>query len=314
MDRAEHLLAAAAPGLLILAYSVVKTRISWRNQAVWTAFLLGGLGIFAALPLEIALHWAVNFAVASSTLWQAGIVALLVAAIPEEGIKYLILVGAVESHVDARRRQDLIALAAAVSLGFATVENFGFIVIPAKWLSVAAIRSLTAVPGHGIDGLAMGALLTAARLQTRRRTVWAALALIVPIIMHAAYDFPPLVFKAAGAADTYESWLTVFWPAVLTVESIIALGLCNWVLPAAKNADRQSGRDMEDATSSSLTGFIMIVLVVVAAISLVAALSKGIVPLALGIVLAILPLALGIDFIWTEVRRHGDKDFFASSP
>ena len=119
---------------------------------------------------------------------EAGVNAVVIAAIPEEAIKFFVLVYLAEKHVDVRRLQDLLVLALAVSLGFATLENFGYVISAGGWKTIAALRAIAAVPGHGIDGLAMGALLIRARLSGRAEDV--RLALIVPIILHAAYDFP----------------------------------------------------------------------------------------------------------------------------
>src|SRR6202041_2555037 len=120
----------------------------------------------------------------------AATTAVLLAAIPEESIKFFVLVALAEKHVDVRRLQDIVLLALAVSLGFATLENFFYVTSVGGWEMTAALRAITAVPGHCIDGLAMGALLVTARLNGSK-SVWSGrYALIVPIVLHAAYDFP----------------------------------------------------------------------------------------------------------------------------
>jgi hypothetical protein len=72
MDRVEVLLAAVTPGILVLAYGVAKTRGSWSSEALWTAFLLGGLGVVAAIPIELAIDWLVGVASLSPLMSRRG--------------------------------------------------------------------------------------------------------------------------------------------------------------------------------------------------------------------------------------------------
>jgi RsiW-degrading membrane proteinase PrsW (M82 family) len=308
VDRAEHLLVATSPGLLVLAYCVAKTRMSWRNEALWTAFFLGGLGTVATLPFEFAVHWLADFA-ALTPVVKAGVLAVFSAAIVEETTKYLILVGAAEPHVDARRRQDLISLAVAVSLGFATVENFFALLAPPNWQFVGAARALSAVPGHAIFGLAMGALLTAARIEPSRRVMWIALALIIPAIMHAAYDFP-LFLRKFGVTETGTlPWFTVIWPATLLAIAITAIGLCNWILPAARQADLRSGRDLR-TDPPALPLIVVGCVLLVAVLTLLAAIiftNVGGAFRSIGAAMIIFPLVLAVDLIWTGLHRRTNR-------
>jgi hypothetical protein len=72
MNHFEVLLAAIAPGLLVVTYGVTKTGAAWGNEALWTAFLLGGLGVLGALPVELAVQWLVDHASLTSVL-KAGV-------------------------------------------------------------------------------------------------------------------------------------------------------------------------------------------------------------------------------------------------
>jgi RsiW-degrading membrane proteinase PrsW (M82 family) len=304
MVRFAIFLAAVTPGLLVLAYGVTKTRSSWRSEALWTAFFLGGLGVIGAIPVEFFVHYLVDSAPLTPLL-KAGVLAVFSAATTEEAIKYLILVRAAEPHVDARRSQDLIVLAVAVSLGFATVENFAYAVVPANWLSIVTTRALTAVPEHGIDGLAMGALLTAARVEPVRRTMWAVLALVIPIIMHAAYDFPLFVIKYDPSEVATLPWLIVIWPGMLLASAIISIGLCNWILPAAKAADRLSRRDLRGDVPASRTIIAgCVLLAAISALTVLIYLGSGASLSAKSIALGIFPCALAADLIWAGLHQR----------
>jgi RsiW-degrading membrane proteinase PrsW (M82 family) len=308
MVRFAVLLAAVTPGLLVLAYGVTKTRGSWSNEALWTAFFLGGLGLIAVIPFEAAVKWLAGFASLTPPV-KAGVLAVFEAGIPEEAVKYLILVGVAERHVDAWRRQDIIVLALAVSLGFATVENFLAVLAPAHWHLVAATRAMSAVPGHGIDGLAMGALLTAARVAPARRSMWAVLAFVIPAMMHAAYDFPLLVSKSAADAAA-APWSKMLWPMILLISSIVSIWLCNWILPAAQRADRRSGRDLRTNAPASLAIVAGCAFLVIApALATLIFLNDGTRSPVTAISFAIFPSALALDLIWTGIRRNASPAF-----
>src|SRR2546430_12713627 len=85
----------------------------------------------------------------------------------------------------------------------------------------------------------MGALLTAARLSDDKNNWLVAGALALPMALHAAYDFPLFALPKTGE----NIWLGAAWLAVIIVSPIVAIALCNRVLPSAVAADRASGRD-----------------------------------------------------------------------
>ena len=253
MSRFLIVLAAVAPSLLMLSYAIAKTRGSWRSEAMWHAFFVGALSALAAVGIEFVLAGIVKLG-HLSLVANAASTAIFVAAIPEEGIKFLVLILLAERHVEVRRLQDIIVLAVAVSLGFATVENFCYVAEPGKWQEVAAVRAVAAVPAHGIDGLMMGALLAAARLHPDRNPMRLIPALLVPIVSHAAYDFPAIaVYKGAAWGPFTAAWLLV-----VVCSSILAIVLCNRVLTKASAADRarEAGHDILEQGFTSRTGLL----------------------------------------------------------
>lgn len=72
-----------------------------------------------------------------------------------------------------------------VALGFATFENILYCM--EGDFGTAIVRLFTAVPGHVIDGAFMGYFLYKARTTKRKRYFF--LALMVPSLTHALYDF-----------------------------------------------------------------------------------------------------------------------------
>src|SRR5882757_2193448 len=292
------LLAAITPPLILLAYGIGKARASWRSEAIWNAFLVGAVSAFAAIAVELALGYLLPLDRAGPVA-EAGLTTVLLAAIPEEAVKFFVLVWIAEKHVDVRRRQDLLVLALAVSLGLATLENFFYLISTGGWQMIAALRAITAVPGHGIDGLAMGALLIRARLSGRAEDL--RLALIVPILLHAAYDFPLFALRK----DIGTLWFGMAWLAVIAASAVFVITLCNRILTKAAAADRAAGRD--DHSIESTYWLIAGGAVVLIAGPLLAAWAfhtKGVEVASVAIALSIFPLAFGIDSIRTGSKRR----------
>jgi RsiW-degrading membrane proteinase PrsW (M82 family) len=301
MVRLLILLAAVSPPLLILGYGIAKARGSWNSEAMWNAFAIGAVSAIAALGCELGLQYLLQLG-RLPPIAESAAKAVAVAAIPEESIKFFVLVSLASRHVDVRRLQDIVILALAVSLGFAALENFFYVISVGGWKVTAAVRAITAIPGHGIDGLAMGALLIAASLNGNARPWRFQYALLVPIALHAAYDFPLMAMQKSIGSD----WFIGAWLVVLALSSILVIRLCNRVLPRAVEADRVSGCDGEsvETTDRLIAGGI---------VALVGGpLLGGIVFYAHGygagaaaaMILGIFPVAFGIDAIRTGLKRR----------
>ena len=233
-SRPVILLLAIAPAFALLWYGIRATRGTWKSEALWTAFFMGclsALGIVAAeMGIGVLLH-----GVSSSPVTNAALKALFEAAIPEESVKFLVLICMALRHVDVRREQDTIVLALAVSLGFAAMENFFYVAWNPNWASVGLLRALTAVPGHGLNGLAMGAMVTLARL-SRTSSPWIyASALAFPISLHAVYDFYPML--ADQYEDVFLSDLIWQWATIMGLSAIFVIVFCNRVIAEAAVAD-----------------------------------------------------------------------------
>jgi RsiW-degrading membrane proteinase PrsW (M82 family) len=304
MIRLVILLAAVAPALLTLSYGIAKTRGSWRSEAMWNAFLVGAVSGLAVAGIELVISAVLGLDRVRS-LSGAAQEAIFVAAIPEESIKFLVLVALAEKHVGVRRLQDIIVLGVAVSLGFAALENFCYVAAPGNWQQVAALRAMTAVPGHGIDGLMMGALLAAARLYPGRDPSRFILALLVPVVSHAAYDFPAIAIQKGIDRGP----LTAVWIVVVLCSSIVAIVLCNRVLVKVTAADQAAGRDGYSIETTDL-------LMVGGLVSLFGGpMLAGAVFSAMGleyttvvIALGVLPIVLGVDAIFTGLARRRERD------
>jgi len=294
------LLAAIAPPLLLLSYGIGKARASWRSEAIWNAFLIGAVSAIALVTIELGLAHLLPLERAGAVA-EAAFKSVLIAAIPEEAVKFFVLVYLVEKHVDVRRLQDRLVLALAVSLGFATLENFGYAVASGGLTTVAALRAITAVPGHAIDGLAMGALLIRARLSGRAEDLRAAL--IVPVVLHAFYDFPLMALQKQG--DVAKEWFSVMWLVTIAVSAALVIPLCNRMLAKAVDFDSAAGRDQSSTEVASwLIAGGTVVLIAGPLLAAWTYRASGAEAVSVAAALSIFPLAFGIDAIRSGVKQR----------
>jgi RsiW-degrading membrane proteinase PrsW (M82 family) len=298
MERLAVLAAAITPALVLLGYGVAKGRGSWQNHALWTAFLAGAAVALGPLAGQAWLEDLLQLNQLPPTLDAAG-TALLVAAIPEEVAKFLVVIAIAGRWRDARRLQDIIVLSLGAALGFAFVENLAFVTSPGDWQTVALMRASIAVPGHGIDGLTMGALLTLARLNAERKQLFWAAALLLPIALHAAYDFPLLLLEGGTAP----SWLGVAWLGIIGVSAVLAISLTNRVLAATLSRRFAAERRAEMSAASLILGGAALFLAGPLLGAALYLLSGGRLPFS-GAAPIILPAALGGDLLRSGLQRR----------
>jgi protease PrsW len=304
IERLIQATAAFAPVAMMIAYAVIRTHGDWRNEALWIALFTGGAVILLAGGVELAAEPGLAL-LHLSPLAQAAIKASVLAGVLEEVSKFAVVLIAL-NHVDARRMRDVVMLSLAVALGFAAMESFFHLVGSANWGFSALVRAGTAVPGHALNGLAMGAFLSLARMSQRRRKLWLCLSLLVPIMLHAAYDFP-LFARIAGQR---QPWLAPLWPAVILMTAVGVTILTDRVMAAALRWDREHKLDAEIYGRLPLIAFgsgfiasgIAIALLVRQASDLPKAIGLGV-----GALFAFLPVFFGFDLVRLGVFRKSSR-------
>jgi RsiW-degrading membrane proteinase PrsW (M82 family) len=222
MERLFILVCAMVPSIAFLQYGIVKARAAWGDPIIWESFCTGGFCAVVVLLPELLLKQTVGTS-AMTPLHGAATDALLLAAIPEELTKLGGLLYVITRNGQRTFRYDMIVLSLATALGFAAIENLAYLIKPGEWPVLALGRALTAVPFHGIIGLAMGALLTAAERHQRERNAWLAAAIGVPILLHTGYDFPVLLVARNHAL----SGVLPAWLLMSTLVGATVIYLCN---------------------------------------------------------------------------------------
>ena len=290
---------AIIPSLVLLAYAAVRLRVSVMREVLWAGFLGGIAAAFAATFWQQAVTWLV-LAQRPDPLYSALAHAFLVRAIPEEGLKFGLLMAMVLRVIHLADARDTVFASLGIALGFAAIGaattaaglSFGGFPIsgPAAMLSM---MSLTAE--HGLCGLAMGALVARVNDGPIVSGVRFLPALLVPILLRAAYDFPLSVF----AQDPNIAWPPRVIPLLMVASLIIACTLLGSVVRRGKPDRREQMRTRPRARRAALFGILLIMGGLVFAVAGLGQYDRGMRDkLAL---FCLVPMALGVDLMMTAV-------------
>lgn len=183
------LLAAVAPALLILRLLIRLDRFPEPTHLIVKTFVLGMLvtipvgatGFFLPQWLEGIGH----------PVTRSLITAFIATAVPEELAKFCVLYFYCMRKDAFDEPMDGLVYGLTASLGFACLENILYLITAgAGWPTLALIRGLLTVPGHGMDGIIMGFFAALGRFDPPRRRQWFFMALAFPILCHGFYDWP----------------------------------------------------------------------------------------------------------------------------
>lgn len=212
--------AGLLPALAVLVYFYRSDRFPEPKNTIAAVAVAGALSILAVLPLDFVLAgFGRLFAFPYGLeLFQA----FVLAAFVEELTRYLIVYSVVHT-AEFDEPMDGPVYAVAAAMGFAGVENLVYVFqggVPA-----AVFRAFTAVPSHAANAVVMGYLFSLGRFLPDRRREFYSLALVVPILMHGAYDACLLVSAKAGPESLLIFPLQLTWLIGLWWEFDVALRL-----------------------------------------------------------------------------------------
>ena len=182
---AANLGLALAPSLLLLWWAYRRDSIKKESvRLLALTFTLGVLAVVPALLLGVlADPFQSYFRGYTRTIYQAYVVAALV----EEGVKYLLLAAIVRHHPQFDEVTDGLVYGMAASLGFAFLENVLYIAGPS---GILLLRGVTAVPLHAGCGALIGYFVARAHFDDRRHSLGG---LVLAVLIHGTYNV--LVFS-----------------------------------------------------------------------------------------------------------------------
>jgi len=207
-------LATVLPPILLGIFIWKSDRFPEPGKFLVASFLLGVSIIF---PLDLFVRIAqdhiaplLGIDLDSITAWNEGawkeddavypaaartFMSFFRAAFLEEGIKFALLIFFCVKLSDLNEPMDAIVYGAAIGLGYAAIENIGYLNygdLETAWtLSIVKVRYIPLVMHLGF-GVLMGWLLSLNLFEERslfKRRLMLILALAIPVIMHGSYNY-----------------------------------------------------------------------------------------------------------------------------
>ncbi|HEX6913799.1 MAG TPA: PrsW family glutamic-type intramembrane protease [Chitinophagaceae bacterium] len=186
----DLLLLSILPGFLICLF--IYLRDKYNREPVLILLLSFLLGMMAAVPCIFIETTASRFL--GRTLMEAQIPSyvniifqsFLVIALTEEGVKYFML-----KKVCFRLRTfdepfDGIVYSVMVSMGFATVENAGYVFV--HGFNTGLMRMFLSVPAHAAFAVIMGYYVGLAKFSLTKRRAYLLQGFLLAVFFHGIYD------------------------------------------------------------------------------------------------------------------------------
>ncbi|WP_409288998.1 glutamic-type intramembrane protease PrsW [Peribacillus sp. SCS-37] len=175
------LTAGIAPGLALLSYFYLKDYYGTEPLSVVSkAFIFGAVLVLPIMFIEYVLK-------AESIIMDSFSTAFFSAGLIEEFFKWFILLYVIYNHVEFDEPYDGIVYGAAVSLGFATLENIFYLI--GNGVDQAIGRALLPVSSHALFGVIMGFYFGKGKFTSKNKKMYIFLAFAVPYLLHGTYDY-----------------------------------------------------------------------------------------------------------------------------
>lgn len=189
------LLAALAPVAVALWYIFKKDRVK-PEPAKWLckAFGLGVLSAILSLAFSIPIGKVLGMELDAEvypSIFDAFADAFLLAAIPEELTKFIMLWLLLRKNPHFDEKFDGIVYAVCIGMGFAGFENVLYLVdgmSNGSWISTGIVRALFTIPGHFLFAVLMGYYYSLYHFGIDRSTKVKAMILVTPILAHGIFD------------------------------------------------------------------------------------------------------------------------------
>jgi len=178
---------AIAPGFVICLFIYLKDKYNKEPLGLMLlSFFMGLLSTIPAVVIQVAFTKPVEQILGEGVIYIA-VLTFIVIALSEEGSKYLAI-----RFVPYRRKAfddpfDGIVYAVMVGMGFATLENIGYVM--QHGFGTGILRMFLSVPAHGTFAVLMGYHMGLAKFDPVNRKKYMMLAIFWPVVFHGAFDF-----------------------------------------------------------------------------------------------------------------------------
>lgn len=187
--------AAIAPALWLLFTIYYKDRAQpepakWLLKAFFFGILSAFLSLLISIPTGVLLDLNTDTQIHSS-IGESIADAFLLAAIPEEFAKFIMLWLLLRKNPHFDEHFDGIVYAVCVGLGFAALENVYYLfsgIEDFSWISIGVTRALVSVPAHYFFAILMGYYYSIYHFGINRSLKTKAMILAAPILAHGIFD------------------------------------------------------------------------------------------------------------------------------
>lgn len=173
---------AFAPGVALLSFIYLKDKYEFEPfKLLLKMFIIGSILVFPAYVLEKMFLEGL-----SHLIWYPSIISI---AIIEEFLKWFILYFMIYKHLEFNEPYDGVVYSVTVAIGFASIENLGYLFFQSMDPAVILLRALIPVSGHAVFGIIMGYFLGLAKFSVRKKEkMFLFISFIIPTIAHSIYN------------------------------------------------------------------------------------------------------------------------------
>lgn len=229
------LILALIPVIALLIFIYLKDKKE--KEPLWLLALLFFSGMATSITAvigEVIGQVVLGLTLSDLPIFQSILLAMFVVGPAEELGKWFVLwlITWKSKHFD--HSYDAIVYAVFVSLGFAGLENVGYVF--QNGIGTAIVRMFFSVPGHACFAVFMGFFYSKAKYAklTNKKSAYAwniVLSMAIPIVLHGIFD--AILFAGRATGDD----MLAGFSAVVWLGYVIALLICTFilVLNASKN-------------------------------------------------------------------------------
>lgn len=188
------------------------------------AFILGVLSILPAIAVQLSYGSDLAQIQGQGTL-SVAFFAYCIVAFSEEASKFLMLRLFIYPRKHFDDPFDGIVYAVMIGMGFATIENVGYVY--QYGVGTGIMRMFLSVPAHGTFAILMGYFVGFAKYKPSGRLLYFTLALLLPVFFHGTFDFFLFMgsegLLALGAIASFILALVLSFRAIRTKQKISKL-------------------------------------------------------------------------------------------
>ena len=189
------LISALTPVVVLLWYIYRKDKVRPEPaKCLLKAFGFGVLSAFLSFVFSVPVSFLLGMEIDANTyssISKAFADAFILAAIPEELAKLIMLWLLLRKNPHFDERFDGIVYAVCIGMGFAGIENVMYLIGGIEngtWIGTGIVRALFSVPAHFLFAVLMGYYYSIYHFGIDRSPKAKAMILVTPILAHGLFD------------------------------------------------------------------------------------------------------------------------------